>query len=330
MYYQVEQVLEKYEPEVENYYKGRGILVCEAKQGLFALKEFFGSEEKAEFLYWVGVCLETQGLRCDGMIRTKTGEYISTGVDGIPYTMHRWIKGRECDVRSRSDIMSAVACIAKFHEACGGLEADPAGFGEGNGRLRGMNFCEEYVRHDRELKKVKGYIEKRRNKSGFERLYLSCFADFYRQSQDVVGYLKREAEPDGGYSVGICHGDLNQHNILFAAREPAIVHLEHAYVGIQMADLGNFMRKILEKYDWEERLGMDMLKEYRRVRPLGAADLRGLYCRLSYPEKFWKIANHYYNSRKVCDSGKNEEKLCREIRQNVSRARFLERFGKLL
>ena len=33
MYYQVEQVLEQQEPEIEKFYKGRGLLICEAKQG---------------------------------------------------------------------------------------------------------------------------------------------------------------------------------------------------------------------------------------------------------------------------------------------------------
>ena len=47
MYYQVEQVLEKQEPEIEKFYKGRGILICESKQNLFALKEYTGSLQKA-------------------------------------------------------------------------------------------------------------------------------------------------------------------------------------------------------------------------------------------------------------------------------------------
>ena len=68
MYYQVEQVLEKQEPEIEKFYKGRGILICESKQNLFALKEYTGSLQKAEFLYWLGICLEQQGIRCDAML----------------------------------------------------------------------------------------------------------------------------------------------------------------------------------------------------------------------------------------------------------------------
>ena len=49
MYYQVEQVLEQQEPEIEKFYKGRGLLICEAKQGRVRIKGIFGSAQKAEF-----------------------------------------------------------------------------------------------------------------------------------------------------------------------------------------------------------------------------------------------------------------------------------------
>ena len=88
-------------------------------------------------------------------------------------------------------------------------------------------------------------------------------------------------------------------------------------------DLGLFLRKILEKNDWNRQLGMELIREYCRIHPLSEQDLRGLYYRLAYPEKFWKIANRYYCSRKVWDSGQNYEKLYREIRQNRARSQFL-------
>ena len=330
MYYQVEQVLAKQEPEIENFYKGRGILICEAAQGLFALKEYFGSAEKAEFLYWLGVYLESQGIHCDSMLKTKEGGMITEGVDGIPYTLHHWMRGRECDVKNRMDILMAVSFLAKFHRVCTGPEYQEAVkpfLGTGS---RSATLCEEYSRHDRELKKIRKFILKRHDKSDFERLYLACFPDFCRQSEEVVHFLADHPESDGGYTVGICHGDVNQHNILFTPTGPWLIHMERSRIGAQISDLGNFMRKVLEKYDWEERLGMDILQEYCRVHELQKTDLQGLYYRLSYPEKFWKIANHYYNSSKVWDSGKNREKLSKEIRQNLSRGRFLEKFQKLL
>jgi spore coat protein I len=330
VYYQVEQVLEKQEPQIENFYKGRGILICESKQGLFALKEYQGSAQKAELLYWLGAYLECHNIRCDSMVKNKEGNLMTEGVDGTVYTMHHWMRGRECDVKNKTDILQAVSFLAKFHRSCTKEALRRAGqqFDEMPGQ--NLNLADLCARHDRELRRIRKFILKQHNKSDFERLYLSCFPEFIRQSEEVTGSLLEHPENEAGCQIGICHGDLNQHNILFTAAGPAMIHLERFRMGVQMSDLSNFMRKILEKYDWEEQLGMDILKEYNRVHEFRENDLRELYYRLAYPEKFWKIANHYYNSSKVWDSGKNREKLAREIKQNVSRVRFLKKFSEML
>ena len=46
--------------------------------------------------------------------------------------------------------------------------------------------------------------------------------------------------------------------------------------------------------------------------------------RLSYPEKFWKCANTYYNSNKAWISSKSVEKLRLSIEQNEVKKAFLE------
>ena len=322
MYYQVEQVLEKYEPEVTDFYKGRGILICETKQGLFALKEYKGSADKAKRLFLLGEHLKAQGILCDQMIRNREDELVTRGVDGIFYTMHHWMRGRECDARNRMDVRMAAAAMAGFHRACSLKEQPQLEVLS----VRRSDPAEEYIRHERELNKVRKFILKRKNKSEFELLYLNCFPEFYRQSRYVTeSFASGRAESFAqGITRGVCHGDMNQHNLLFSGGKIAFIHMEHTCLGAQVADLGNFMRKILEKYEWETWIGMSMLEEYERVNPLSKDDRRELYYRLSYPEKFWKIANRYYNSRKVWDSGINREKLRREIRQNEQRISFLQ------
>ena len=42
-----------------------------------------------------------------------------------------------------------------------------------------------------------------------------------------------------------------------------------------------------------------MIHAYQEVRPLGDAEFENFCIRLAYPEKFWKLANHYFNSRKT-------------------------------
>ena len=132
--------------------------------------------------------------------------------------------------------------------------------------------------------------------------------------------------------IGICHGDFNQHNIVSLSGNSghAILNFERAGYGMQVSDLCNFMRKILEKHNWEEGLGMAMLREYEKGCPLTPGDRLQLYCRLSYPEKFWKIADRYYGSRKVWISGQNLEKLKKEIRQNDARCRYLGHLREIL
>jgi hypothetical protein len=49
-----------------------------------------------------------------------------------------------------------------------------------------------------------------------------------------------------------------------------------------------------------------------------------MYIRLAYPEKFWKIANHYYNSSKAWGCGRSMEKLQRLMDQETAKETFLQ------
>lgn len=327
MYYQIEQVLEKQQFEIEKFYKGRGILICETTQGLFALKEFHGQMSKAEYLYQMGQFLKDRNISCDYMMKNQDGILLTEGVDGVRYSFHRWVKGRECDTRSRLDIVMTVSFLAKFHEVGSGTGIFFPDTKQGNLEKAAPgteSLYEECLRHDRELRRIRKYVLLRKNKSDFERLFLKCFPEYIRQSEEVLRFLADCQNLLPGHTVGLCHGDFNQHNVVIESGGMTLIHMEHARYGAQMTDLGNFIRKMLEKHEWSETLGLEMLREYSRIHPIGEADWTELYCRLCYPEKFWKIANHYFRSNKVLDSGKNYEKLKKENRQNFMRRKFLE------
>ncbi len=195
-------------------------------------------------------------------------------------------------------------------------------------RTEGHTFLEENERHTRELKKVRNFIASRKKKNDFERGFLKSFEVFYGEALAVVKLQKEELEKAAGASgkesiFGICHGDYNQHNVVFSRQGIAVLNFEKSSYGIQVSDLGNFMRKILEKHNWNMGLGMDMLDAYHHSRPLSGQEMRQLYILLAYPEKFWKIANHYFNSSKAWVCGRNIEKLEKFIIQNEARESFL-------
>ena len=93
---------------------------------------------------------------------------------------------------------------------------------------------------------------------------------------------------------------------------------------IQVADLYRFMRKILEKYNWNLELAGEMLREYHKIRPISAEEWKNLRVRFTYPEKYWKLANYYYSHKKVWISEKNVEKLQNLIRQRETWENFAE------
>ena len=70
----------------------------------------------------------------------------------------------------------------------------------------------------------------------------------------------------------------------------------------------------------------ELLLSYEKERHLEKEDYRMLYYRLAYPEKFWKIANFYYNSGKAWIPEKYQEKLLKVNRQEQEKKEFLKKF----
>ena len=81
------------------------------------------------------------------------------------------------------------------------------------------------------------------------------------------------------------------------------------HLGLQTEDLYYFMRKVMEKHDWNPGLGFSMLEAYEKVLPLDLRDKKCLYYLFLYPEKYWKQINFYYNANTAWIPARNTEKL---------------------
>ena len=77
--------------------------------------------------------------------------------------------------------------------------------------------------------------------------------------------LRQRADEEGA----VCHGEFSQHNILLEnGRGETAVNFDKWNFDLQVADLGYFMRKILEKHGWSERAAERILNAYSARRPL--------------------------------------------------------------
>ena len=318
LYNRPEQILEQYELEVKSISRGRDSYQCDTEQGPNILREYRGSKERAGFLADMLDHLSGQGRTVETVMRTKEGEPFSVNEEETKYILYQAFPGAECDTKNRADMLSAVRELALLHQSAQNYEGSVPEFLKSGQN----NLLLLYEKRNRELNKVRNYIRAKKKKNDFEMMFSVWYPEYVKKAQETTDILK-----DLGIQeqlIGFCHGDYNQHNVIFSREGIAVVHFENFLYQESVGDLANFIRKMMEKNNWNAGLGMDLIRGYDRVRKLSPEELKYLYVYLAYPEKFWKIANRYYNSHKAWLSGRNIEKLEKVVAQEDAREQFLQ------
>lgn len=321
------EVFEQYDLEVTRTWKGRGVYFCETSQGLHMLKEHRGSEEKVERLCQLLASLESvHFFKTDFPVRAKEGNFIVKDSEDVSYLLKRWRDGRECDPRSELDVCRALEGLAIFHTAAKNIWEFSAP--EERTKYEGSNLVNEMEKRTRELKKVQSFIRRKQKKSDFESAYLEIIPKFLTEAAAITSSMKEsgyEEQQQKAFSQGrICHGEYMQHNVLFDRSKLIVTNFEHAHLDLQCMDVALFLRKVMEKQGWKLAQGEKFLRSYEIVRPMDENEHQILALCLSYPEKLWKLANHYYHSNKAWIPAKHLEKLKTFVVQQNERERFVK------
>lgn len=311
-------LLDNYDIEVLRTRKGRGAILCETDHGLLIWREYVGYQDKVLFQDQLLSLLKEKGfLNAETIWKNKDGELLSQDTDGTRYILKTCFEGRECNIRDMEECRQAVRMLADFHNTAYAETFLPED---------GKSYSEtaEFEKHNRELKKVKKYLKDRGQKTDFELCLMKTYDSFLTRALQITEEAKefRDEIMEGW----ICHGDFQYHNMIFSQGEMYLINFEKCVQGSRMRDLYLFLRKLLEKNNWSEEIGFDLIKTYQNDHPIEKEEYRGLYYRLAYPEKFWKIVNFYYNSGKAWIPGKNLEKLLKIVEQEEDKQRFLKKY----
>ncbi len=313
-------LLEQYGVQASRVLKGRGCILCETDQGLCALKEYTGREEKLALMDKLQE-IASDIVKTDTFVRNRDGGFTAKDIDGSCYILKRQIDGRECNCRDKDDILKAFATLAGLHMRMSGVQSDyvmPVPF-----------LCDELEKHTRECRRVKNYLTRLNTKTDFERRLLQEYDYFLNKAEEVTKLARSESKQEYEAYVNsnglYCHGDFQYHNVIFTKKGIGVVNFEHFSHDAGVRDFYLLFRKISEKNDWSMRMGEEMLDAYQSRRQLTPIELRTLRLRLAYPEKFWKIINFYYNSRKSWVSGRNYEKLETLISLERSKEQMIEK-----
>lgn len=320
-------VLEQYDMTVSRTFKGRGTIICDTDQGMRVLKEYRGRTEKLELLFQLQGKLK-DSLRTDTLIRTKEGALFVKDIDNSVYILEEQVEGKECSYKNEEDIVKACGAMAKLHLKFMTPQSEkicvmPVFF-----------YADEMERHTIECKRVRNYLRKLHNKTEFERALLKEYDYFLEKAVDVTRRAREESQAEYEAYVNsnglYCHGDYQYHNVIFGKGNggayTGIVNLEHFAHDAGARDFYLLFRKISEKCDWSLDMAQSMLDAYQNRRVFPPIEWRSLCLRLAYPEKFWKIINFYYNSRKSWMPNRNYDKLESLIHQEKNREKLLNKF----
>ena len=320
-------VLEQYDMTVSRTFKGRGTIICDTDQGMRVLKEYRGRTEKLELLFQLQGKLK-DSLRTDTLIRTKEGALFVKDLDNSVYILEEQVEGKECSYKNEEDIVKACGAMAKLHLKFMTPQSEkicvmPVFF-----------YADEMERHTIECKRVRNYLRKLHNKTEFERALLKEYDYFLEKAMAVTRRAREESQAEYEAYVNsnglYCHGDYQYHNVIFGKGSggtyTGIVNLEHFAHDAGARDFYLLFRKISEKCDWSLDMAQSMLDAYQNRRVFPPIEWRSLCLRLEYPEKFWKIINFYYNSRKSWMPNRNYDKLESLIRQEKNREKLLNKF----
>ena len=212
--------------------KGRGAMLCETETGWKSIQEFGGARNKLELQCQLQEQLMRSGaVQTDCPLRNETGELVSQGEDGLFYVVREWHPGKECDTRSIPEIRRAASAMARLHKAaCLPLQKE----------YEKESLISECVRHNAEIRKIKKYISKKQKKNTFEKLLLGSADEFLEQGEAAVEELKQsdyeQLREQARQRGNICHGEFNQHNILFSGGQDIVIHFDKWNFDLPEAD----------------------------------------------------------------------------------------------
>ncbi len=319
MYNQIEAILSQYEMEIHEVTKGRGAYICDTDKGSKLLVAFRGSKEKGEFLKRFLAALNEIGFFAEQIEENKEGEAVTRDeMTGEHFIIKDHIFGTEINTARADEVKSAVILLAQYHNASREVRVSIPD----KMRENSNSVVETRRRHYREINKVKNYIRGRKKKNQFEQLFMSAYESMITTAEASLEILERQKEEN--LECLICHGDYNQHNVVWSEGAWRMIHFENFTYSWAMLDLANFLRKMMEKNEWNIKYGLEWIEAYHNVHPLNQNEIQQLYGLLLFPEKFWKVTNHYMSSRKTWISEKDIEKLQKVIEQETLRLLFAE------
>lgn len=305
------QVLRAFNLKVKSSKRAFGSHICETNKGIKIVKVENLSNESIQFVHSAKEHLYGKGFtNIDRYNLSHSGQPYYE-FNRKTYVVKDWLDGEECNFQDKEQILLATKNLALFHQAAIHLVPE-----EGSrivNKLGGLP--EAFGRHYKELTYMYKKIRKNSRWNDIDLMFIKNYKDYMEDAKEAIDAMSKvnydKVLEKAKENKVFCHDKFTNHNLQIRDNNFMITNFEYICFKIQLYDLLRFFEKVMRKMDWDQELGMLLLKTYNDVKGFTDEEYKIFYAMLLFPDKYWRLSNQHYNTRrhwmpKVCYVKMNE------------------------
>ncbi len=317
----------KYNLEVKSSVPYKDGYLLNTQRGKIFLKKSLLSAERILFIYGAKEHLYNNGFKnLDRYLCNEEGLPYSS-IDGFNYTACEVIEGAECNFDNTDDVIKASIMLGSLHKSSKGY-VPPEGSKSRDDLGKLPCFFGKRLEEIKKLKKVA-----KKGKTKFDYMFLEHFDHFNCLGEDAINMLlSSQYEQIAGNSrkQGVfCHHDFTHHNILQSSGKFFLINFDYCCFELKVYDLANLIRRKMRKCGWDIKEAKIIVDSYRSIEKISGEELLVMKIMLQFPQKFWRVVNKYYNSKRSWSEKSFVFKMQEVIDEIECHKKFLENYEVL-
>lgn len=322
------EITDAFELDVKSAVPFRDFYIANTSSGKKIIKKTRLSAERIQFVHEAKEHLFKSGFQTiDRFLCTKEG-YPYALSSGNCYTVSDIIEGKECNFDDKKDVIRASAALALLHKASAGyVPGVKATLQSDLGNMPGY-----FRKRLGEIKKLRKTADRRKSK--FDYMYLDHVGYFCEIGERVLEELNRSSYQKLVEKCmqerSFCHHDFTHHNIILGDNKTSIVNFEFCCYELKIYDIANLLRRKMRKCNWDVSEARTILREYQKYGEITNEEFYVMKLMLQFPQKLWRVANRFYNSKRSWSEKGYIARLEEVIDEIKPLERFIERYDTLI
>ena len=319
------EIAANYGLEVKNIIPYKDTYMVQTDKGRKILKRMLFSAERILFIHGAKEHLANKGFtNIDRYMATLKGGPCFL-FDNASYVLYDLLEGRECNFDNDMEVRKAAVLLASMHSASRGYKPP-----EGSKIQDELGMLPGYFsKRLEDIKKLRKIAKK--GKSRFDHLFLENTDYFIGLGEQAASELEKsnymnlinKARAEGVF----CHHDFTHHNIVCSEDVFSIINFDYCCFELKIYDLANLIRRKMRKCSWGMDKAVLIIDGYNSVEQLSRDEIAVMKLILQFPQKFWRVVNRYYNSRRSWSERSFVMKLQEVLDEVDGHRKFIESYN---